>query len=724
MSRTKKRRKRRSSSFHFESFLINYGLQLAGGLLIAGSLAYLLSSNLSTQFIAELLNSFSKPSSEKSVIVLNSASSLSGYLSLLLFIPGILLLIFQHFLRNNNPELKKVLVSVALTWLIFFEGKVLLDIRTHAIQLNYYIVLLSFFMMQIIATAVSVTGKSRFALNGAIVFFFVSVIMLRIIYGVILPHIILLMCLQVVVSVFCFRYKWMSPFILLMTLSSLYIFYYFVKLVILSGGSLMAAQYMMPGLLIWFVLVTTGFGVFTPTTDRKLISFIWNTLPYVSLAIVTGLCMGFFYQAGSNYVSLLSYSGAVVTFIIIAFLNRKYAFLKHEDPFYSLLCVFSAFLLPQFLPSGFFLVLSASLAVAFLINVLLTDLKISLQLSLGMYFATLGLYVVNWAFTIVPALFLQRNAGTIYPLPIVLNSLLLFSISYCYLILFRHLIGGYSFPYNQSRSYKSSVSTVHHSILYLTGFLFFDYIMIILLPGYRINLVEWGLYTYGFLYFLLASQNQKSRSKLRYSVLASLLAVILYPSVIHPETIHFRTLYLAGNTLALIPFLMHYLSLGILVVILLRINRSLRILYPKSRFIIKSRIISGILFLCFILLSEYDHLLLLSLSRLSDLSAYEILQYNKFIPYSVILLCISVILLVYSLINYTRFLRRLSMIMILAVLLKVLFVDISILSPTKSIILLITLGAILLASSFLIPWLRKQSKANLPPETETLKKNT
>jgi len=211
------------------------------------------------------------------------------------------------------------------------------------------------------------------------------------------------------------------------------------------------------------------------------------------------------------------------------------------------------------------------------------------------------------------------------------------------------------------------------------------------------------------MYFLILTLNPPSRTKLRYDLIAVLPAVFLYPAVIHPEAIHYRTLYLAGESIAILPFIMHYLSLAVLILIILHINTRLRLLYPKSRFIANARTLLGILFLSFILLSEYDHLLLLTLNRFSSQPAYEVLQYSKFIPYSVIMLLVSVALLVFSIIQYTRFLRRLSMFMILAVLLKVLFVDITILPANTSIILLISLGAILVALSFLIPRFRRQS---------------
>jgi uncharacterized membrane protein len=258
---------------------------------------------------------------------------------------------------------------------------------------------------------------------------------------------------------------------------------------------------------------------------------------------------------------------------------------------------------------------------------------------------------------------------------------------------------------------------VYYSIGYLTGFLAVDYLLVQLIPGYRVNLIEWSLYTYLYLYFLFIAQNPKSRVKLLYTVILSALAVGLYPVFIHGEAIHFRTLYLAGESNALLPFLMHYVCIGVMILIFIHVKGRLRLLYASSRFIFKTLTLIEIALLCFILLSEYDHLLMLGMNRFSSQPAYEILEYNKFIPYSVIVLSVAVALLIFSLIRYTRFLRRLSMLMILAVLLKVLFIDITILPANKSIILLISLGAILLALSLLIPRFRKQSTTGKSSET-------
>lgn len=712
MSKSQKQRRRKGSSFKLETFLINYGLQTAGILFIVGGLAYLMTSNFNFHFLSEFWHSFINSTSGESSVPEHTRTTSSGYLSLLLYLPGILLLGFTHFMRGNNASIKKILVSLAFIWLIWSVGKVLLDIRNHHIELNYYLLLSSFGVIQAVVTSISIAGKNRFALNWSVIYFFASVFFIRLIYGVLLPNILILVIVQLAVSLACYILKWRSPFILLMTLSAFYISYYFVKSVILPVDAASTLTYMLPAVLVWFILSATGFGILKPESHSKPITFAWNYLPYATLAVAIGLVLGYYFKAGICYPALIYYSIAVIALALITILNKKYTFITYPDPFYLSVTIFSAFLIPQLFYSDFFLILSACLAVALLINVRLTGLKINYQLSVGLLFISLGLYLAQWTFKIIPAFVTQATAGTPYFLQLVVPGLLLFALSGFYLKLFSRLLEDYSFSHREAKKYTNAVRLGYTVILYLTLFLVLDFLLIQLIPGYRINFIEWGLYTYSFLYFIITSQNPKSKTKLLYSFIFVLPAVILYPAVIHPETIHFRTLFLAGETLAILPFIMHYFCLGVLILILLTMNRRLGQHYPKNRFILNLRILLGVISLCFILLAEYDHLLLLSVSGLSSRPAYEILQYNKFIPYSLILLLVSVVLLVFSLIRYTRFLRRLSMIMILAVLLKVLFIDITILPAHTGIILLISLGAILLALSFLIPRFRKQSTAS------------
>ena len=710
MSLSKRHQRRKKSTINVEAFMVKYGLQIAGIMLIVGGLIYLLASNVKMFRVSDLLNTFASHTDQGSYIVQSATSNLRGYFALLMYLPGILLVGLPVLLKSRICRWRNFLSAAGILLLVVCEIRIMMGVRSHEIVLGYFVIWISLIIVQLGVTAASLAGRNSFALNGSIVLFFISVFLVRLIYGVIVPNLIYLFVFQLVVCLFCFRFQWRSSFALLMALSVFYISYYFIKLVLVAEFAAdEASVYMIPSLLAWFLLAVVGFGVLPPVVDhQKIIAITWAWFPFVSFFVVLSFCLGFYFKAGVNYLYLASYSLAVLFLTGIAFFLHKKACLRNSDTFYLLLCLFSAFLLPQFLAADFFLFLSVSLSIALLVSVMFTDLKISFRLSLGLYLLTLGLYLFKWIFGIIPGLINQRASGQVYDQGFISGGLLLLALAYFFFTLFPRLLEDYSFSHTQAKKYKALVRVCFYSILYLSVYLLFDYLLVRLVTDYRANFIEWGFYTYAFLFFVLWSQPPRHRNSQKYLFFLSVALIILYLVFVQPETIYFRTLYLAGTAPALFPFLLHYACLAMLLIYIIMVHNKVQKVIVKSRLFSGIRILTAITFLCFILLSEYDHLVLLTLSRFSGQPSYEMLQYNKFIPYSVILMLVAIALLVWSVIHYTRLLRRISMLMIFAVLLKVLFIDITMLSAGKGILLLITLGIMLLL--FSIFFARKQSR--------------
>ncbi len=718
MSRSKRNRRRKKSTINVEAFLVKYGLQIAGIMLIMGGLIYLLASNVKMFRVSDLLNTFTRPADQGSFIVQSTTSNLRGYFALLMYLPGMVLVALPVFLKDRLARWQNFLSAAGFLLLAVCEFRIMMGIRSHTIELSYSVVWISLILVQMGVTAAALSGRNKFALNASIVLFFISVFLVRLIYGVIVPNLIYLFVFQLIVCLYCFRFQWRSSFGLLMTLSVFYISYYFIKLVLASGfAGDEAAVYMIPSLLTWFLLSVVGFGVLQPVVDhQKIISITWAWLPFVSVFVVLSLCLGFYFKAGANYLYLTSYCLAVLFLTGIAFILQKKAWLRNSDTFYLLLCLFSAFLLPQFLAADFLLFLSISLSIALLVSVKFTDLKISFRLSLGLYLLTLALYLFKWIFEIIPGMINQRANGQLYSQDFVTGSLLLLALAYFFFTLFPRLLEDYSFSHTQAKKNKAIVRVSFYSMFYLSAYFLFDYMLVGFIPGYRANFIEWGFYTYAFLFFVLWSKPPRHRNSQKYLFFLSVAMIILYLVIVQPETIYFRTLYLAGTSPALFPFLLHYACLAMLLIYIFTVHNMVQKVIVKNRFLSGIRMLTAITFLCFILLSEYDHLVLLSLSRFSGQPSYEMLQYNKFIPYSVILMLVAIALLVWSVIHYTRLLRRISMLMIFAVLLKVLFIDITMLSAGKGILLLVTLGIMLLLFSIFFSRMRKQSRVAENPE--------
>jgi len=127
------------------------------------------------------------------------------------------------------------MLATGFLWLALCEIFIMLGIRNHTTELSYSLVWFSMVFVQFSVTSSAIAGKNRFSLIASIVLFFISVFLIRLIYGVIVPNLIFLFAFQLVVCLFCFKFQWYSPFVLLMSLSAFYISYYFIKLVLVAG---------------------------------------------------------------------------------------------------------------------------------------------------------------------------------------------------------------------------------------------------------------------------------------------------------------------------------------------------------------------------------------------------------------------------------------------------------------------------------------------------------
>ena len=69
MSRSKRHQRRKKSTINVEAFMVKYGLQIAGIMLIVGGLIYLLASNVKMFRVSDLLNTFASHTDQGSYIV-------------------------------------------------------------------------------------------------------------------------------------------------------------------------------------------------------------------------------------------------------------------------------------------------------------------------------------------------------------------------------------------------------------------------------------------------------------------------------------------------------------------------------------------------------------------------------------------------------------------------------------------------------------------------------
>lgn len=714
----------RKSKFSFrtlESFFLNYGLGIAGAILLILGLLYLVFINVGNDTFVRLIQSFLNPGPENQITPISRDFSLRSFLSLssftfpgvvsliFLYIPGIIPLALICFIPSVKVILKNLLILLGFLWLIFAQGKVFLfNAYTNGNFFQDFSSAFNFFVViQVVLILISVLNKNRMVLNLSVLFFFISLLLIRSYFGGMIPFCIILIFLQITVFSISLKFKWRSSFIITMLLSACYLTFYILRKIIFAGNP-QPVSFLLPTLLVWFVISVTGLGILKPTFRQKNRSALWDNLSYICLLIVIASGTSMVLISGMTNLYQVCTAFVVVILIIVAVLNEKYNYLKNKKTFYSLVCIFSALVIPQLLFAQFFLILAASLSLTLLLYTYLTHSRISLNLSKVFFFIMIALYLLEWILGIVPALIEISTTGKIYPFLLVLVTLLIASISFFYVRFSSYIVKVYPFLQKPTLLSPGIPGIILPIIISSSCFLILDFALVIIFPGYQPNLIELAMFLYASVWLIFILYPSLSRPIRIFRITLSLLTVALYPAIIHPEVTQFLYLYLEGNTISQIPYIMHFICLALIVLLLFQVNGMLRQLYHGISKTHHYRDLIIVIPGVFILLTEYDHFSLLWLNYLNDLPATEILRSNKFIPYSVILLLISISLLIYSNIRYSRFLRRVSLLMLLIVVIKIFILDLKIINGSAIVILLVSVGLILIGVALILRRIRKK----------------
>ena len=693
-----------------EQFLLNWGLGIAGAILLILGLLFLLFNHFGSDTVFNLIQSFLKPGPEEILNPVQKDFPLSVIFSLsFLYIPGFIPLIVIFFLPSGKVLLKNILITVGFFWLIFADGKVFLYNSYHEgiVFPDFNSAFIFFAIILIILIVISVLKKSRFALNLSVIFFFVYVTLIRLDVGALFPFFILLMFLLLSILFLSLKFRWRSPFVSAILLSACFITFFILRKIIIADNP-QPVFYMFSTLFVWSVISASGLAILKSGSYRKRISALWDSISYISPFLVIASGAWVIRLFGMHYFFLTLTTSVFIILFIVAILNERYHYLRSRRSFYFSICIFGASLIPQLLFSNFLLIFAASLSVTLLIHFHLTNSKTSLVLSKILFVVMLCLYLVEWGFSIIHSLSIQRTTGDIYPFALVLVCLLVTSISFFYIRLTSFVTGEHRSLQNQKIIQANIALKLFPFIAYTSCFMILDYLLINLFKGYRVNFIELAMFSYAFLWLAFYLNPSGSRTTMIVRTVLSYLAIALYPVIVHPEVIQFRNLFIEGNSQALIPFILHFICIGLIILFLLQTNGFLVKLFPRLTEIRHYIKLVNVILVTFFLLAEYNNLSLLWFNHPDTLTSSEILRSNEIIPYSIILLFISISFLIYSLIRYSRFLRRVSLTMIILVIFKILFFDLKILAGGSIVLLLITVGLILLGLAIVIRRIRKQ----------------
>jgi hypothetical protein len=691
-----------------ERFFLNYGLGFAGAVILLTGVAYLVINHFGNDKVMHIIESILKPGRENEFNPGSVRIPVSMIVSLtLLYLPGFFPLAAIFLLPGNRSMFRTGLGVAGFVWLIFITGKVFLfNAYNYGVFFpGFWAAVIFFLIVEILLLVIAITAKSRTVLNLSVLYFFISVALIRSYFGGLMPFFLILIVFLCTTFFFTIKFRWRSAYVTLVTFSFLYIGYYTITKIILINDP-GPVPYVLPALIVWLVVAVTGVAILKPVTPRKIIMPFWDGISYVSPFIVIGLSYFAIKITGTNLFSPLCNLLIVILMTGLAVYNERYSYFRSRRGFYFAVCILVASIIPLFMFPNFLLIFIASLTVTILVHANLTHSNASFNFSVFLYLLSLFIYVVEWGITFIPALSSQRASGDIYPLSIVLTSLMFASLLYFYTKVFQYIAVKHKSMCRRVILSEATIEFLLPFILFSSLFLTSDFLLVSIFKGYRLNYIEGATLAYGFILFLLVRRPARTEKMLVIRVVVSYIMIALYPVIVQPEVILFLNQLLGGVAPAIVPFVLHYLCLGIVIALLVKANRDLIRLFPHTREAVHYIKMTVVLVAAFILLSEYDHFSLLWPGYKGSLAESEILRTNHFVPYSVILLFISVSLMIYSLIRYSRFLRRVSLIMIILVIAKIFIFDLRLLKGNNVVLLLISVGLILIGLAITVRIIR------------------
>lgn len=704
-----KKKTQRPSLRKLERFFLNYGLGIIGAGLMCIGLIYILINYVSYNEIQNWIRLYFIPRPEKTVLpIVGEGSMLSTFFLGFLYCIGLVPLIITLFISKDKVILKNGLVALGIfsltcvqVWLFQFNSRF-----GGIFFAGFYSALAYFSVVQVFLMFISIISKNRFTFSLSTVFFFVSIAMIRSAFGHLIPFFLALAILQGIVLAFSLKYRWRSPFIVIVLLSALYLSFYLLRKIIISGDAV-PVFFMLPALFTWVVISITGLAILIPLSARKSVRTLWRFLSYFSLGLTIVLITWAMYVTGMMPVYPVVTVAAVAALIAVAILDQRYDFLRSRKPVYYSICILAAMLPPQLLPASFIFILPAALAVTFLINVLLTRSRTGYRLSVVFLLLALVAYGLQWILKIFPALMVQSDTGTAVPVHLALSGMLVASMVYFYVRLSEFIVRDPVYRQKPGQVVPFIGETIVPAVFYASGFLVLNWLVMGVFPGYRLSMPEAGMYTYAYLFVYHWRNASSSAPVLKTRVTLSLMAIVLYPFIVQHDVTLARSAMLEGDTVAWLPFIMHYACFALMTGLLLQANGYLAVMYHGIKKTHHYRRLMIYVLAGYLLVSEFDHLSLL-LQGGGGVPAADILRANRLVPYSIILMAVAVIMLIHSLIQKSRFLRRVSLGMILLVLLKIFILDIRGLGTTAIIVLLISLGLLLVGVSWVVPRLRKR----------------
>ena len=255
--------------------------------------------------------------------------------------------------------------------------------------------------------------------------------------------------------------------------------------------------------------------------------------------------------------------------------------------------------------------------------------------------------------------------------------------------------------------YKSVLSVLLFTTVYLVLFLELQYQMNRYLYGFAFRQTVYGVFNFAYLYSVLwLVKKWDYKYVLKGLFYASVAMLFIYIIFYNTMTIQVRNAYFFMNSVTLANFCFHYLVYPFLIAIMILLYSVRNHLFSENGFVLKGFPWFMAFFCVVIASSELDNLVLL-VSAPSNESTFHLLKMNHRVGYPILWGVIAFIAMLWGLRSKQKIFRIISLSLFSLILLKLFLIDVWNMNEGGRIASFIFLGIILLVVSFLYQKLKK-----------------
>jgi hypothetical protein len=407
-----------------------------------------------------------------------------------------------------------------------------------------------------------------------------------------------------------------------------------------------------------------------------------------------------------NYEPVFIFLLASLHLIAFYFTDKRNLNYNKVPYLISALIITCAFL-PMILRTDPVIIFLAPLSVFLILFSRYSRNQTSVLFSLFAIMTMVLIYVYQWIFELIPGILSREGIPdyTVFSHGFISGLFILSALTINNIYL-RKLAISFTPRWLRKIRYLKILKGILLSVIYLFFYWIFNYLVQMIFKDGRFNLMIWFAFNCLYFIFYIPILARQQSSYFRLIIIISLISGLASFTFVHYNVLHLRNLYLESAGVTIFPFLFHYVSLAMFIGMLFTLLRYFKRAFPGKKILIKGFWVYFYLMCTFLLLSEFDHVAVLFGYHNGDLLETTAVSTRK-LPYSLLLLLSSVIVITVGFVVKSRFLRLFSLFILGSALIKILVYDVGSLGQGAKMILFFILGVALLGISVSYPKIKK-----------------